>query len=116
MKLLLYKILYFLTGILSWPIRQVYKATHKPKPEFVRPAEKDGMKYVKFRELIWMDDGPLMMTYNNPVFFGIPEWCKNNLDRYEVVEGSVMGEDFLEGVYLLEEDIVLFKLIWGAEI
>jgi hypothetical protein len=103
--------------IIPSSIAALFRRRPKVPKEFEYPAEKDGMKYVKFRELIWMDPGrPGSMTYNNPPFFNIPIWCKEHLDKYEVVEGRVMGEDFLEGVYLLEEDIVLFKLIWGAEI
>jgi len=116
--LIWFRFIYAVTGVIWWLFVRPFTKIKKPEIEKQLSEWEGNLKLVKFKELIWWDIGGLSTPYPtyNPAYSGIKEWLEKNVAEYKLIDGSVMSEDYIEGVYLLPEDILIFKLVWGEYI
>ena len=106
---------YGLSGIIWWLFVRPFTKFRKETKAIPLPEWENNLKLVEFKKMIWSCE--MGMGYQrDPTFYGIKDWLAKNVVEYKLLEGEVMGEEYLQGVYMNPEDILVFKIIWGQYI
>ena len=89
--------------------------SHAPHPIPLRPQDvPEDFVYLRRSnfDYIW-EDLPGLNGGENPEYNELKQWLKDNVSRYYLDEGDVLGEIFIRGIWIDSENAILLRLKFG---